>query len=149
MKVATVASNTVWKDIDENVELTHHHVTKVKQLYPDVDAILFPELSLTGFIVDPSNADVAESLAGNAIQNMKDIAKENEVALVCGFVEENPGGKPFNTQFVISKDGELIASYRKNHLFTQSPEPEVYTAGTELVTFELGKTGDDLDKAFL
>lgn len=137
MKVATVASDTAWKDVSKNVELAHHHVSKVKQLYPDVDVILFPEISLAGFIVDSSNADVAESLDSNAVQNIKEIAIENKVALICGLVEENPGGKPFNTQFVISKDGELIASYRKNHLFTQSAEPDVYSAGAELVTFEL------------
>ena len=52
-------------------------------------------------------------------------------------VEANPSGKPYNTQFVISKNGELIAYYHKNHLFTQSAEPDVYTAGDDLVTFEL------------
>ena len=138
MNVATVASDTAWKDVDKNVELTHHHVAKVKQMHPSVDVILFPEISLAGFIVDASNADVAEPLTGSAVQQIKDIARKNNVALICGIVEENPGGKPFNTQFVVSKDGELIASYRKNHLFTQSAEPEVYTAGAELITFDLG-----------
>lgn len=137
MKIATVASDTVWKDLHKNIELTHHHVAKVKQLYPNVEVILFPEISLAGFIVDPSNADVAEPLSGATIQSIQDIAKDFGVALICGFVEKNPGGKPFNTQFVISKEGKLIAYYRKNHLFTQSAEPDVYSAGSELATFEL------------
>ena len=137
MKIATVASDTCWKDIDKNIELTRHHVTRVKQLYPEVQVILFPEISLAGFIVDPSNADVAEPLDGPAVQSVQDIARQHNVALICGIVEENPGNKPFNTQFVISKEGELIARYRKNHLFTESAEPDVYTAGTELETFEL------------
>jgi len=137
MKVATVASETIWKNVAKNVEQTGRHVAKVKRLYPDVEVVLFPEISLAGFIVDASNKDVAQPLTGDASQGIKDIAKEHNVALICGMVEENSGGKPFNTQFVVSKDGQLIASYRKNHLFTESTEPEVYTAGSELVTFDL------------
>lgn len=136
MNIALVASETVWEDVDKNIELTKDHVSNVKQLYPDTDIILFPEISLAGFIVDESNNSVAQSLSGEGVSSIKAIAKENNVALICGMVEFNPDGKPFNTQFVISKEGELLAYYHKNHLFTQSAEPEVYTPGDELVTFE-------------
>lgn len=137
LKVATVASETVWKDVDKNIELVEQHVSKVKKLYPATQVILFPEISLAGFIVDPSNLDVAESLEGASVKRIQAIAKKHNVALVCGLVESNKNGKPFNTQFVISKEGELVVSYRKNHLFTQSAEPDVYTPGDGLVTFEL------------
>jgi omega-amidase len=136
MNIALVASETVWEDVAKNLELTEQHVRKVKELYPATDIILFPEISLAGFIVDESNVMVAQSLDGEAVNQIKSLAKNNSVALICGMVEANPNGKPFNTQFVISKDGELLAYYRKNHLFTQSAEPEVYTPGDKLVTFE-------------
>lgn len=77
------------------------------------------------------------SLESDEIERLKQIAQKHQVALICGMVEANPDGKPYNTQFVISKEGELIASYHKNHLFTESAELEVYTPGEELVTFEL------------
>ena len=137
LKVATVASETVWKDVDKNIKLVEQHVSKVKELYPAVQVILFPEISLAGFIVDSSNADVAKSLESDSVKSIQAVAKKHNVALVCGMVESNHDDKPFNTQFVVSKEGELVASYRKNHLFTQSAEPDVYTAGDELVTFEL------------
>jgi omega-amidase len=137
MNIVTVASDTVWKDLNKNIVLTEEHIQKVKELFPVVQVILFPEISLAGFIVDTSNSEIAQSLDGNAVSQIKEFAKKHKVALICGLVEANPTGKPFNTQFVISKYGELLAYYRKNHLFTQSAEPNVYTPGINLVTFEL------------
>lgn len=52
-------------------------------------------------------------------------------------VEKNPSSKPYNCQFVVSKTGELIARYHKNHLFTESTEPDLYCPGNELVTFDI------------
>jgi omega-amidase len=137
MNIATVASNTAWKDVNRNIELTEEHIQKVKQLFPAVQVILFPEISLAGFIVDTGNVDAAQSLDGEAITRIKELAKQYQVALICGMVEANQDSKPFNTQFVVSRDGDLLAHYRKNHLFTQSTEPDVYIAGDNLVTFEL------------
>ena len=136
MNIATVASETVWKDVKKNVELTEHHVQEVLRLFPNTQIILFPEISLAGFVVDPTNQDIAQSLDGEAVTEIKRIAKQYTVALICGMIEKNDEGKPFNTQFVISKDGELLARYHKNHLFTEGAEPEVFTPGEELVTFE-------------
>ncbi len=137
MKIATVASETVWKDAKKNIEQTEHHVAKVLSLQPQTQVILFPEISLMGFVVDPSNAGIAEPMDGYAVTHVQRIAREYGVALICGMIEENPAGKPYNTTFVVDKSGVVLARYRKNHLFTESPEPEVFTAGEELVTFAL------------
>lgn len=137
MKIASVALNTVWKDCSQNLSQTEHHVSQILKLYPKVDIILFPELSLMGFVTDSSNRDIAESLDGYCVNEIKRIAKANGVALICGIIEQNNDDNPYNTSFVISKEGELLAQYRKNHLFTQSPEPTVFSAGQELATFEL------------
>ena len=59
------------------------------------------------------------------------------MAIICGLIEKNGSDNPYNTAVVVSKDGELIASYRKNHLFTGGDEPRYYSAGKELVVFEL------------
>ena len=137
MNIALVAAETVWKDVNKNIDLVEQHAQKIKQSFPATQVILFPEMSLAGFIVDEGNQAVALSLGSSEIGRLKEIAKKYAVALICGMVEANPNGKPYNTQFVISRDGELIASYRKNHLFTESAEPDLYTPGEELVTFQL------------
>lgn len=135
MNIALVAADTAWKDVNRNIELAEQHIQKVKELFPNAQIILFPEISLAGFIVDEGNKDVAISLDGPEVGRIKALAKKYDVALICGMVEANPNGKPYNTQFVISKDGELLAHYHKNHLFTEGAEPDMYTPGSELVTF--------------
>lgn len=136
MKVATVASNTAWKDVKKNVESTELHVVEVLSLFPDTDIILFPELSLSGFVVDSSNSEIAQPLDGAEVRRIQEIARKHNVALICGIIEKNGNDKPFNTQFVVSKDGSLLTSYHKNHLFTQSAEPDVYSPGEQLAIFE-------------
>lgn len=136
MKIATVAADVAWKDIDKNLESTEGHVKKAKELFPEVQVILFPEISLVG-CVDEGNKELAQSLDGPAVKRVKEIAKKNDVALICGLIEKNENGKPYNCAFVISKEGELIASYRKNHLFTEGDEPDYYSPGESLTVFEL------------
>ncbi len=138
MYIATVASDTVWKDVSKNIEQTERHVAEVLRLYPKTQIILFPEISLAGFVVDSSNVDAAETMDGYGVQEVCRIACQHQVALICGYIEQNSASaKPYNTQFVVSKTGELLAAYRKNHLFTQSDEAKFYSAGQELVVFQL------------
>lgn len=136
MNIATVAAETVWKNSKKNIELTEFHVKEVMRIYPKTHIILFPEISLMGFVVDDSNTEVAETMDGYCVNETMNIAKKYKVALICGMIEKNSDGKPFNTQFVVSKTGEILAKYRKNHLFTQSTEPKVFNAGDELTAFD-------------
>lgn len=137
MNIVTVASDTVWKDPKQNIQQTEKHVAELMRRYPKAHVILFPEISLMGTVDDASNADIAETLEGPSVTEIKRIAKQYNVTLICGIIEKNPNGKPFNTAFVISRGGELLTWYRKNHLFTESHEPDVYSAGDDLTVFEL------------
>lgn len=136
MNIVTVAHDIAWKDIDANIAQTEAHVKKAKELFPDVQVVMFPELSLIG-IVNEDNQTLAESLDGSAVARVKAIARAYGVALICGMIEKNEAGKPYNCTFVVSKNGELVANYRKNHLFTEGVEPEYYSPGETLSTFEL------------
>ncbi|HSW99760.1 MAG TPA: nitrilase-related carbon-nitrogen hydrolase [Patescibacteria group bacterium] len=136
MHVVTVASEPVWKNPAKNIEQTERQVVEALRLYPKTQILLFPEINLMGAVDDESNTTIAESLDGYCVTEIQRIAKQHNVALICGMIEKNPKGKPFNTQFVVSREGELLTWYRKNHLFTESREPEVYAPGEDLVTFE-------------
>lgn len=59
-----------------------------------------------------------ESLDGETIGGMRELAAKHAMWIHCGsFLEENPGGKPYNTSVVIDADGNIAAVYRKLHLF--------------------------------
>jgi omega-amidase len=137
MKVATVAHDTVWEDIEANIVAIDKHVAKVLLNQPDTNIILFPEISLAGVVEDVSNQDLALSVE-EVCAKLAPITQKHSVAIICGFIEKNGSDKPFNSIIAVSKEGKLLASYSKNHLFTQSSESDFYTPGDKLAIFELG-----------
>lgn len=136
MNITTIACSPVWKDIDANCAETGEHVKEALALFPDSDILLFPELSLSGFVVDEDVERLAQPLDGPAVTAVQELAKKHNVAIIAGFIMEVPGEKPGNAQFFAAPSGEILAVYRKNHLFTQSDEPKLFSRGSELVTFE-------------
>ena len=56
-------------------------------------------------------------LTGRSALGLAAAAKETGVALVAGVFEPAPDGRVYNTAVVIDGDGDLVASYRKLHLF--------------------------------
>ncbi len=138
LRVATVAFETAWKNPEKDIINFRRDVKKVLELYPDTQIILFPEITFMGYVLDESNKDVAETIHGRTVSEVKKIAKENKVALIVGIIEKGDKEKPYNLSVAVDKTGEILATYRKNHLFTESREPEVYSAGAKLSIFEFG-----------
>lgn len=44
MNIALVAADTVWKDVNKNIDLAEEHAQKIKQLFPATQVILFRKL---------------------------------------------------------------------------------------------------------
>lgn len=73
---------------------------------------------------------LAETLDGATVQYYKELAQSNRVWLSLGGIHEiirnrngEPTNKMYNAHVIINSDGELVAVYRKLHLFdVQTPE---------------------------
>ena len=98
-----------------------------------------PELWTTGYDLERA-AEIAVDLTGST--EISKLAREFGVYL-CGSVLERRDGKFFNALTIYSPEGELLAVYRKLHLFAPLGEPTFLSSGDEPVTIELpwGKTG--------
>mgnify|MGYP006283359569 CR=1 FL=1 len=84
--------------------------------------------------------NVAEPLPGTALTPLQRLAAERELWILAGSVHEhNPKGRPFNTSVLIGPDGDIVAAYRKIHLFDITidnrsvSESTKYAAGSEVV----------------
>ena len=79
------------------------------------DLAVFPEATQVRFGSDLRAA--AEPLDGPFCSGLAATAKETGVALVAGVFEPAPDGRVYNTAVGYDGTGELVASYRKLHLF--------------------------------
>jgi predicted amidohydrolase len=92
--------------------------------------------------------DGAEPLDGPSIEAARSWARELGIHLVAGSIPERVAGraKLCNTSTLIDADGELLASYRKIHMFDVDVggvayrESENEEPGEQIVTLDLGES---------
>ena len=91
----------------------------------------------------------AESSTGRPSPRPRDWARDLGIHLVAGSIAERVEGeeRPFNTSCVLDPHGDLVAAYRKLHMFDVDVggisyrESEAEQAGEEIVTAEVGGVG--------
>lgn len=80
--------------------------------------LITPEMALTGYAIGADRiAQLAEPANGPLSRAVVAIARHHDIAIVYGYPEYNPVGKPFNAAQAIGADGTRLANYRKSHLF--------------------------------
>lgn len=78
------------------------------------DLILFPEQME---YIGPDRSGNASDPNGETIHFLGELAREYGVYLAGGITEKRPGIRQANTSFLFSPQGNLLASYRKLHMF--------------------------------
>ena len=97
--------------------------------------ICFPEQFATGW--DPGSVSNAQPADGEIFHTLSDYAKRHDIA-VLGSLRLQEKGRLFNACIVAGRDGTLLASYRKVHLFSPLREGTCYHPGENVATFPLG-----------
>jgi len=135
LKIAAVCMNSVAGEIFKNLDQTESYVSKASQM--GVDIICFPELSITGYILN-SHVNVYTDLSfDKAVERVVKMAQENAIIIMAGIIETPSGVKPYISQIVAAPDG-LLGFYRKTHLSPQ--ERECYEAGDKIDVFKYRDT---------
>jgi predicted amidohydrolase len=120
MRVALVETDTAWEDPAENRR-------RFLDALPVADLAVFPELTFSGFTMEPRpDPDAEEFLTRTAARR--------GIGLVAGYVGEGPR----NVAVAVSARGRVLARYAKLHPFRYAGEHEHYRAGDELPVFDLG-----------
>ncbi|MFW6301724.1 MAG: carbon-nitrogen family hydrolase [Bacillota bacterium] len=105
---------------------------------PDIDLILLPELWNVGFFEHERFKKEAESSDGPTYNALAEKAFKYNTYIHGGTIVEKDNGNLYNTALFISPKGELLAKYRKIHLFTHfgAREGEYITPGKESVVIK-------------
>jgi len=102
------------------------------------DLVVLPELWPQGGFAYDRWDDEAQPLDGPIVRALRNAAREVGALVHMGsLVERDDTGRLFNTSVLIGRDGRVLATYRKIHLFGFGEgEPKLMTPGDSLVVHD-------------
>jgi predicted amidohydrolase len=141
MRVALAQFSPVLGDIEKNLRRHLEYISRAKK--ENVDLLIFPELSLTGYTLKDLVADVAIRPERDP-EFMQIISHSKNISLVLGFVEEKERGQFFNSSAFLSEE-KILHIHRKVYLPTYAmfEEAKFFGQGKNFKTFDspFGKAG--------
>jgi len=61
MNICLINFDAIWKNKQKNIEKKEELIKKALEFNPETQLIIFPELSLTGYILDEDSLKLAET----------------------------------------------------------------------------------------
>lgn len=135
-------------DLDENLTCADQLVRKAAQR--GAKLVVLPE-NFAFMGVEDQKRGIAESISADAqgpiVSALRAMSKQNGVFLIGGGMPEKSDDpdRPFNTSVLLSPAGEIVASYRKIHLFdvevgdgASYHESKATSAGDRVVVADVG-----------
>ena len=140
MKIASIQMSVVEGDKMATVNKAIENIHRCE----DADLIILPEIWNVGFMSFDRYIPEAEDKKGQTLTRLRESAKETGVYLHSGSFVEEKNGKYYNSSYLISPNGKILANYLKIHLLGyNSKETQILTPGDRTVTVEtpIGKIG--------
>jgi predicted amidohydrolase len=133
MRIAAYQMDIAWESRERNYEKAKVAAHRAKE--QGADLLVLPEMFAVGFSMNP--AVTAEEEDGPTSRFLREIAAENSLNVMAGVVLRGEEGKGRNAALVFSRQGALLATYVKVHLFSFAGEHEHHEPGTGPVVFHL------------
>jgi predicted amidohydrolase len=140
MRVASIQL----KVIEESKEEALEHASEMIRQCRGADLILLPELWNIGFMSFDRYRKEAETQEGPTFTLLCTLARELSCHLHTGSLVEKRNGRFYNSSFLLDRQGKILGSYQKIHLYTyQSQEAEILTPGASITVIptEFGNFG--------
>lgn len=135
MKVSCLQMDVLPSRPEENFPHAAELIAKAMEEKPDV--IVLPESWDISFLPRNATPELYENSYCRAVREIGALAKLHNVNIVAGSVSNYRDGKLFNTCCVFDRQGALVATYDKVHLFTHVGEDKRYQKGEALGAFQL------------
>ncbi len=138
IKVAVAQMNSILGDVDANLKKVEALMRSAANL--NAQLVLVPETFTTGYDVADRLSEVSDTIPGRVTDFLGKLTQELDLYFYGSFIEKN-GDQYHNTGAFIAPSGEVLARYRKVHLF--AAEKEMFVPGDEpaIVKTELGTFG--------
>ena len=113
VRVALAQTEPRLGDVDANLDVHLETVERARE--GGADLVVFPELSLTGYVLRDQVADLAEPVDGPRLARLAEASRDIDV--VVGFAEDGPGHRFHNAAAYLAS-GRVVHVHRKVHLPT-------------------------------
>jgi predicted amidohydrolase len=123
---------------DEMLAARVDRVATTVRAQQGADLVVLPELWPNGGFAYDGWEAAAQPLDGAVVTTMRDVARELGALVHMGsLVERDDTGRLFNTSVLIGPGGDILATYRKIHLFGFGEgEPKLMTPGDDVVVHD-------------
>lgn len=119
--------------IDANLTQMRRHIDDAVRQGDDI--LVFPEMSITGYINPEAMPGAVLTLDHPAVQRLAGMTAGTNLTVLAGLVERNPAGKPFITQ-VVAQHSRIVGHYRK--ITIAEDEQDWFDPGAEAPIFRHG-----------
>lgn len=135
MKVSAIQLNLAFDNPDQNENKIEKKIKKTMETFQP-DTIVLPEMWNVSFFPDDiqKNAD-QEGKRSKAF--LSRLSKMYQVNIVGGTVATVYDDQYYNSSYQFDREGKLVHTYHKVHLFSPSKEQNKFTSGHQLGIFEL------------
>src|SRR5919106_6284113 len=136
MKVAIAQISCSLGDPEANLSKVQDFSRRAKEA--GAELIVFPEMTDTGYSMPVIQKHASHWKSGFVVSLQK-IANQLTMSIVTG-VSERDGSSIYNSQVLVDANGDIVAKYRKTHLYAVPPveEQTCFVPGNEFTTFSLG-----------
>jgi predicted amidohydrolase len=137
IKIALAQISSKRENKEENLKKIEKFTLKARG--QGADLVIFPELSLTSYVVRDQLYELAEKIPGPSTKVVEELAKKTGVYIIFGMPElsEKTKATIFNTAVLVGPEG-FIGKYRKMYLPTHSvfEEKRYFRPGYQTAAFE-------------
>ena len=136
MKVAVAQISCSLGDPEANLSKVHEFSRRAKEI--GAELVVFPEMTDTGYSMPVIQKHASHWKTG-FVAGLQQTAKDFFLAIVSG-VSERDGSSIYNSQVLVDAKGDIIAKYRKTHLYAVAPveEQTCFAPGNTFASFALG-----------
>ncbi len=140
MIVASIQMAVIENDKNATLKKASQCIEKCR----NADLVILPEIWNIGFMSFDRYVSEAEDINGPTVTLLRTLAQKRGILLHTGSFVEKENNEYYNTSLLLSPQGDILAKYRKIHLFGyNSKETQILSPGRDpiVVSTPLGNFG--------